>query len=358
MKYQRIVPWLAIVVVACFCSCSHEAQAPEEEDSSANATVEVKTASVQQGRMRQITPVNGRLVALPDRDVKVSALVAARIDQVSVIEGDAVQKGKIVATLDDSTLRDQLTQAKAALDNARSNEERVNRLFERGIAAGKEKEDAHKELVTAQAAYDTAQTQIARTQVVAPISGIIVQRFHGAGEQVDGTGSDPIVEVADFDPIELIAALPISYLGAVREGQPAEVSTDAYAGKTFTGSVVSVLPAIDPGTGTATVRIRIPNKEGALKGGMFAQGSIVTDSHDAALYIPAAALVVTNNEPKVFVVGPDSRARERAVQTGWREGDKIEILKGVQNGEVVVTTGSYGLADGMKVISVKGGSTP
>jgi membrane fusion protein, multidrug efflux system len=358
MKLQRMILELVLLVLLGFCSCSHNAQAPEEEESSANATVEVKTATAQQGTMRQITPVSGRLNALPDRDVKVSALVPARINRVAVVEGDAVQKGQVVVTLDDSTLRDQLTQAKAALENARSNEERVNRLFERGIAAGKENEDAHKEFVTAQAAYDTARTQLERTRVLSPISGVIVQRFHGAGEQVDGTGSDPVVEVADFDPIELVASLPTSYLGAVQTGQPASVHTEAYPGKSFSGSVAAVLPSIDPATGTATVRIRIPNGEASLKGGMFAQAEIITDTHENALYVPAAALVVTNNEPKIFVVGADSKAHERSVQTGWREGDRIEILKGIQKGEVVVTTGSYGLADGMKVIPGKEHSTP
>lgn len=343
-----------VCVLFCLAACSQKKAEDEEEgDQASQATVEVQTIVVEQGPIRQITSVTGTLTALPDRDVKISALMPGRIDQVAVTEGDPVQKGQMVARLDETILRDQLTQAKAALENARANEERMSRLFDRGIAAGKEKEDAHKDFVTAQAAYDSAATQVQRARIISPIEGFVVKRFHGAGEQADGTGADPILEIADFDPIELAAALPTAYLASVREGQSAEIRTDAFHGQVFKGSVIAILPAVDPGTGSATVRIRIPNSQHHLKGGMFASAGILTDTHESALYVPAAAVTTANNEPKVFVVGSDSHAHERAVQVGWHDGDKVEILKGVQKGEAVVTTGSYGLADGMALIVKK-----
>jgi multidrug efflux pump subunit AcrA (membrane-fusion protein) len=82
---------------------------------------------------------------------------------------------------------------------------------------------------------------------------------------------------------------------------------------------------------------------------MFATASIIAAVHPDALNIPATGLVVTNNEPKVFVVQADNTVQERPVKTGWRDGDRVEILEGVKNGERVVTTGSYGLGDKMKV---------
>ena len=354
MTWKNSMICVAAFAVLALAGCNKQ---PSEDASGEEQTpatsVEVQTATVQQGLMRRITPVSGTLGALPDRDVKIAPMVPGRINEILVVEGDSVAKGELIAKLDDTTLQDQLEQAKAALDNARSNEDRAARLFERGIASGKEKEDAHKEFITAQAAYNTALTQVQRAQIHSPIAGMVVKRFLSLGEQVDGTGNSPIVEVANFDPIILMANLPTSVLAAIHEGQHAEVHTDAFHDRSFSGTLVAVLPSVDPASGSATVRIEIPNGEHLLKGGMFAAAGILTDTHPDALYVPSAALVVTNNDPKVFVVGKDSKAEERKVRIGWRDGDRVEIVQGLRTGEVVVTTGSYGLADGMTLIVKK-----
>ncbi|PWT91873.1 MAG: hypothetical protein C5B54_04510 [Acidobacteria bacterium] len=347
--YSLAISFLAIFTLTFTVSCKKK-QEEEDEKETAVASVQVQTARVQRGLIRKMITVSGTLNALPDRDVKVSALVPGRIETLLVIEGNSVEKNQLIAKLNDATLQDQLRQAKATLENAQSNEQRLARLYERGIAAHKEEEDAHRDLVTAQAAYDTARTQLGRTEVRSPIQGIIVKRFLSIGEQVDGTGADPIVQVANFDPIELVGNLPTSYLSFVHEGEEVEVKTDAFKGTTFKGLVTSILPAIDPASGSATVRIRVPNQDHRLKGGMFATASIVAESHSDALYVPVAAFVNTNDQPKVFVVGTDSKVQERSIKPGERDTDKLEILEGVKEGETVVTTGSYGLADGMKVI--------
>jgi membrane fusion protein (multidrug efflux system) len=82
---------------------------------------------------------------------------------------------------------------------------------------------------------------------------------------------------------------------------------------------------------------------------MFATASIITAVRKDAIHVPVSAVNFSENKPKVFVVGADSLVQERPVQTNWRDGDQIEILNGVKKGEVVVTTGSYGLGDKMKV---------
>lgn len=343
---SAIILWLALLLCA---GCNKQEAETEEEESVANANVEVQAAKVEQGTIRNLIPATGTLTALPDRDVKVSAQVPGRILQLNVAEGDSVSQGQVVAKLDDATLREELIQAGAVLENARSTEQRATRLFERGIAAGKEKEEAHRDLLTAQAAFDTAQIQVSRTVIHSPIAGIVLKRFVSVGEQVDGTANEPIVEVANFDTMELMANISTSYLSSVKEGEEVEVRTDAYGDRAFQGQVFAILPAVDPSTGSATVRIRIPNPTHELKGSMFATASIVGGSHDNVVFLPAAALLNTSEKPNVFVVQADSTVQQREVKLGWRDENKVEILEGVKKGEVVVTTGSYGLAEGMKV---------
>jgi membrane fusion protein, multidrug efflux system len=346
---------LFVILILALCVSCHK-KAEEDEDAAPDvsaANVEVDVATVQQGEMRQVVPVSGTLSALPDRDVKISALVPARVDQLLVIEGDTVSQGQILARLDSTTLEDQAKQAKAVFDNAKQNEEREKKLFERGISAGKEVEDAHKDFVSAEAAYNTAAVQLSRTVIRSPIAGNVAKRFVSVGEQVDGTPANPIVEVANFDPVELVANLPTSFLAAVHEKQAAEIKTDAYPNVSFSGNVVSIFPAVDPSTGSATLRIRVPNPNHQLKGGMFATGTIIANAHPNALFIPASALVMNNEVAHVFVVGTNSKAQERTIEIGWRDGNKVEVLKGLSKGETVVTTGSYGLAEGMTVTPKK-----
>ncbi len=328
------------------------------QDEEAAPNVEVEIATVAQSPVRQIVLATGTLNALPNRDVQVSALVAGRVINLSVVEGDKVSKGQELAQLDSSTYLDQLKQAEATLENAKQTEVRLSKLFERGIAAGKEKEDAHKEYLIAQSEYDTAKIQVARTRVTSPISGVVVKRFLNVGEQVDGTASQPIFEVGNFDPIELTATIQASLIQYVHEGEDAELKVDAFGNTVFPAKVIALLPKIDANTNTVTARIQTPNADHRLRGGMFATASIIADVHPNALNIPASALVVANNEPKVFVVQADNTVQERPVKTGWRDGDRIEILEGAKQGERVVTTGSYGLGDKMKVTIVNKEKSP
>jgi multidrug efflux pump subunit AcrA (membrane-fusion protein) len=113
--------------------------------------------------------------------------------------------------------------------------------------------------------------------------------------------------------------------------------------------VVSILSAVDPATNAATARVRIPNSNGTLKGGMFATARIIAGVHPNAFSVPATALVVTNNQPRIFVVGNDSKVKEVQIKQGWHDGGRIEIIGDVRAGETVVTTGSYGLEHGMSV---------
>lgn len=341
----RVWLWI-IALLVMLPGCKKEAETDEEE---AVPNVEVEVATVAQSPIRQIILATGTLNALPNRDIQVSALVAGRVVNLSVVEGDKVSKGQELAQLDSSTYLDQLKQAEATLENAKQNEIRLSKLFERGIAAGKEKEDAHKELLIAQSEYDTAKTQVARTRVTSPISGVVVKRFLNVGEQVDGTASQPIFEVGNFEPIELTATIQASLVQYVHEGEDAELKVDAFGNAVFPAKVIALLPKIDTNTNTVTARIQTPNADHRLRGGMFATASIIAAVHPNAANIPASALVVANNEPKVFVVQADSTVQERPVKTGWRDGDRIEILEGAKSGERVVTTGSYGLGDKMKV---------
>ena len=184
--------------------------------------------------------VRGTIAAVPNQDVRISALVPGRVMMLHVAEGDAVAAGQVVAEIDPRPLEDQkrqadaaVSQARAALENAKLNLDRTDRLFKRGIAAGKEVEDARAQQATAEAAVetalaalDTASRNLSRAKVTTPIAGHVVKRLVNVGEQVDGTAAQPLVEVANLEVVEFAAAVPSEQLAAVRVGQKADIVTD------------------------------------------------------------------------------------------------------------------------------------
>jgi RND family efflux transporter MFP subunit len=325
-------------------------------------TIAAPTTSVARKTMSSDLVVRGSIAALPNEDVKISAQIAGRVDALTVAEGDSVRQGQVIARIDTRTLVDQQRQAAAArqqataqLENAQLNLTRNEQLFTRGIAAGKEVEDAKMAVAQAQAALDqanaagnTATLQIDRANIRAPISGQVVKRMVSIGEQVDGTAAQPVVEIANLARVELAANVPASQLSRFADGQAVEVTTDTYPDRTFAGAVVALAPSVDPATNTTLVRIRIDNPEGLLKIGMFARGRVRLEIHRDVLVVPQSALVRDDAGAAVYVVSGDTATR-RNVTTGIEQEQMVELLDGVSAGETVLASGVHGLGDSVKI---------
>jgi membrane fusion protein, multidrug efflux system len=351
---------LALALLS-ICACGKK-EGDEEPKPAEVPTITAETATVARRTLSDDLVVRGTIAAVPNEDVKVSALVPGRVNTVKVAEGDTVRQGEVVAELDRRPLDDQRRQAAAAVEqakgqveNARSNLQRNQQLFDRGIAAGKEVEDAKAQMVAAQAsleqataALNTAERQLDRAQVRSPIGGQVVKRMVSTGEQVDGTAAQPIVEIANLDRVELAANVPAEYLSRVRVGQPAVVSTDAYAGRAFDGSVLAIAPAVDAATNATLVRVRISNPNRLLKVGLFAEARVQLGLRADVLVVPTPALVRNQQGQAVYVVSGDI-AQRTPVEVGLEKADVIEILSGLSEGQTVLTSSVYGLGEKAKL---------
>ena len=352
-----LAAWLAIAL-----ACGGKTADEEEAKPPEVPTIVADTAKVTRQAIVDELMVRGTIAALPNEDVKVSALVAGRVNSVTVAEGDTVRAGQVIAELDRRPLDDQrrqsvaaLEQAKAQRENARLNLQRNQQLFDRGIAAGKEVEDAKTQLATAEAAVEqataalnTADRQIERALIRSPISGQVVKHMVSVGEQVDGTAAQPICEIANLDRVELAANVPARYLSRVKVGQLATVSSDAYADHPFRGTVLAIAPAVDTATNAALVRIRITNANRLLKVGMFAEARVQLAEHGNALAVPSSALVRDDRGAAVYVVIGET-AQRTPVTVGIEKPDAVEILSGVEDGQTVLTSSVHGLGEKAKL---------
>ncbi len=341
--------------------CSHGAS--DDEESEPQVTAEVTLTKVSRTDIQQIVALNGNVIALPNQDVKLSALVAGRISALNVAEGDRVHKGEVLAEIDSRTYADQLQQAEAALaqatanlQNAQQNLARNETLFQRGIVARKDLEDAHTQAsvaaaaqTQAQAAEEAANIQMERTQIVSPLDGVVAKRYASVGEQVDGTGAQLIVEVANINEVDLTANMPAAYLSKVHVGETIPISSDAFPGKIFAGRVTAISPSVDPSTNVGSIRIRIANSSSVLRLGMYLTAQVAVETHQNALIVPVEAIYHDESgQTQVYEVSGDT-AKAADVKVGIESNGRAEILDGVKAGDTVILTGGYGLGDTAKI---------
>jgi RND family efflux transporter MFP subunit len=339
--------------------CSRHSASDDAASEEASAVAEVTVTRVARGSISDLVTVTGTVAALPNEDVKVSSLVAGRIARLRAAEGDRVSAGQVIAEIEDRPYRDQMQQAEAAVEQAKANLEnaelsrtRNEDLFKRGIAARKDLEDARTQVSVQQATLRQAEAQLAlaelqitRTQVHSPLTGTVVKRFASDGEQVDGTASQPIAEVANLDSVELYGNVPAAYLGRIHVGETLPVTTDAAPGKTFDGRVVAVSSAVDPASNLGLVRIRLANPGGVFRLGMFLTAQLAVETHASALVVPSQAIYRDEKgQARVFRVQGET-AEAVSVTLGLESSQRVEILSGLREGETIVLTGGYGLAD-------------
>ena len=361
--------WLVfgILGVCLSVGCSKGSKDPDESAAKDEGTVTAVTLTeVTRADISRLLQLSGSIAAVPNLDVKVSSFVPGRIAELKVAEGDKVSAGQLIAQIDDRSFRDQVTQAEAGKAQAEANVEsaklnlaRNEDLVQRGIAARKDLEDARTEssvtaaaLRQAVAALSIAQLQLARTEVRSPIGGTVVKRFVSGGEQVDGTAATPIVEVASLGEVELLANVPAADLSHLPMGRAVQLTSTAFPGKSFSGRVVAISQAVDPGTNAGLIRIRIPNGKGDLRLGMFLGAQVPVETHLKALVVPPQAIFRDEQgAARVFLVEGDKEKKAKAspVKLGIETLDHAELLDGAKEGDKVILAGGYGLTDGAKV---------
>ncbi|MDZ7374113.1 MAG: efflux RND transporter periplasmic adaptor subunit [candidate division KSB1 bacterium] len=298
------------------------------------------------------------------RVMNITPEVSGRVAEIYVHEGDRVRKGQILAKLDTRPRELQLEQARAALavakanlENARKEFERIEQLYKEGTITQQQYEKVQLALQAAEAQYQQAEAnlhlaeyQLEVSIMTAPFDGVITGKWYEVGDVVNpmmgltGRGSG-VLTLADPSKVKVTVDLPSSEVGLVRKGQKAYIEVTYVPGKRFPGQVAWVNPGADPVSKTFSAQVICDNPDWEVRPGTFADVFIVVDERDDALVVPASAVV---NDSIVFVVR-DSVAVERRVRVGLRNDREAEILSGLEPDELVVIEGNFGLTDGAPI---------
>ena len=215
-------------------------------------------------------------------------------------------------------------------------------------------ESAQGALVSAKGKYEGAQANLGYTEVRSPIDGVVTDRPLFAGEMAQA--GQPIVTVMDTSSLIAKVHLSQAQTQSLKVGAPAVVTVSGME-EPIKATVSLVSPALDAGSTTLEVWVKVPNKNSALKAGTPAHVQIAVQILADVICVPNEALVTTKDgDPAVMVIGPDGVAKSKTVKVGITDGHDTQITDGLSGGEQVVTKGAYGMDDGTKVKVIAAGA--
>ena len=297
----------------------------------------VRLIAVERGDIVSLVSATGTIE--PVNSVDISSKLTGLIKEVRVNENDNVTTGQILVVLDDTRLSAQVSQAKARLANAKANFERMQQLGGVGAIANQQLDAARMEYNVAQAAYDEAASQLEDTVIRAPVSGTVIGKPIPAGQTVSPGISTPMVllTIADMSKMQIETLIDESDIGKVLAGQKASFTVDAYPDKTFTGAVASISHKanIQQNVVYYPVIIDVDSPEGLLKPTMTARVSIQAGESKNALIVPLQAVKQAKSQRYVQIL-KNGQPQNIAVITGLTSDDKIEILKGLKDGDQII----------------------
>jgi membrane fusion protein (multidrug efflux system) len=317
------------------------------DDPEVQHRVPVSIQEVRQDSIVETLDVVGRLTPPPGGEATLTAPADGVVRNIAVQVGKQVSRGQHLLTVDAPDLQAQARSARAQAIAAKQNADRQHELFQAGVSSRKQVEEADAAATAAEADADAAESLLARTNVTAPIAGAVQAIMVNAGERV--ASGAPVIEVVNGRVLTIVATVPAPVLARLRVGMPATISIEG-APDTVEGSVQGISPAVDTVSNAGTVVISLRRFPPTFRPGAGATARVVTSVHRNALTVPDSAVVVLGSTPTVFVVQPDTTVKARPVEIKVRSAGMVEVTGDLKAGDRVVTTGAYGLSDGMHVV--------
>jgi membrane fusion protein (multidrug efflux system) len=361
-KYLSLL--LVLTLAAPVGACKRQSKA---EPNKKNLALPVKAEPARAMDVSSHVFLSGEVLA--DVEVRVFSLIPERITKLNFEEGQVVKEGETMAVIKGGALWQSVQQAQAGLAAARTQKDLAKIELDRTAGLYQTNTVAVAMVQRAQAQYNVAESQVKQMEaavgatyqnisnvvIKAPITGIVGQRFLSAGD-LAGPGI-PLCTIIQIDSVRVKAMATEFDLVQLKPKQPVAVTLPALPDRTWTGHVDFIAPVVDRMTRSAWVTVLVKNADQVLRPGMFGDLKVKVGQRAGVVMIPARAINRWVDEAgkvthHVYLV-KGGIATQRAVSVGRRDGELIEITKGLGVGEVVVVVGNHRLRDKMKVTVVK-----
>ncbi|MBT9186774.1 efflux RND transporter periplasmic adaptor subunit [Zobellia russellii] len=288
------------------------------------------------------------------QNVLVYPEMSGTLQRVYVKEGQRVAAGQILATIDDGGMSSQLSQLKTQAELAKTTFERRKRLWEQKIGSELEYLSAKTNYEAAEDAVKQTQSQLGKSSIRAPFSGIIDNVIKDQGTVVSpGPGSE-VFRIVNLSDMYIEVDVPETYLSGIKVGKQAQVYFPVL-GDTVTTKVRQTGNFINPSNRAFTVEISVPNKKGNIKPNLTAKVNINDYTNEEAIVIPQS--IISENaegDQYVYIAEPtdgenEAMLKKSIIKTGKTQGSHIEVLSGINDGDHIIEEGARSVKDGQKV---------
>lgn len=323
--------WIYVLVASLMvaaCSGGSAQQAP------ARVAPLVEVGPVVEAEIAQTLTALGVLRA--EEELVLRPEIAGRVVRIGFAEGAQVKAGQLLVQLDDAALSASVAEAKASRDLARSDARRAQDLFAQDLLARSEMERLQSQVATHEANFARMQAQQVQSRLVAPFDGVVGLRQFSLGELVQP--GQALVSLVSLAALKVDVPIAESDARLLKAGQAVEVTIPALDSLQVSGVVQAVEPRLAEGSRALNVRVRLNNRDGRLQPGMTARVNVAVAKASTALWLPAQAVVARAGRFVAFRIDGEQAVAVN-VETGVRQNGQVQILSGLNVGDVVVMSG-------------------
>lgn len=328
------------------CQVQAKPQMTEGTGSETDGEEEEKPTPVVPGKVTKglmLATISSASTIEAERQATIHAESTGKILSLTVEEGDKVKKGQRLARIKADAQASSLVRANTSLDTAERDFQRAQQLYDSKVIGKEEFDRAKDTFEMAKLDVRDRNRDVRNTRVVAPFAGTITERVVTEGSFV-ASGAQ-VLSIVDFDTLVARVYVPERELDQIKVGQIAKVVGKAAAGRKGEGKVQRIAPIVDASTGTVKVTVSLPSElagPGGFLPGMYAEVTLTTARHEDAVLIPRSSVVRDEEQTYVFVVDGD-KAKRTPVELGLHNDLQVEVLSGLEAGQVIAVAGQNGL---------------
>jgi RND family efflux transporter MFP subunit len=338
-KHVRYFTALLLIFAFSFNGCRNDSNKISQQKA-----IAVITQQVGENVIAQDVSVSGNIEG--NKTVKLGFMVAGKINQINVAEGQNVGNGQLIASLDASNYSIAKEVADVQANQAADEYRRLKTMYDRNSISESDYRKIGFTLQGAKAQQKLQNKNLSDTKLYVPFSGVLLKKNFETGEIV--SAGTPVAVVSDISTVKVNAYIPENQLGQIRIGKSVNVRISALD-KKFTGKITEVGTAADVSTRAFTIKVQVANPELNIRPGMIAEVKIPATQQKSLLVIPASAILRTpEGQPYIFIADK-GQAFQRNLSIGNVYGDKIEIVSGLSSGETIITGGQQKLTNGSKI---------
>lgn len=314
-----------------------------------NTTVLVRTDTVSKQALELDFSVNGTFI--PSQELTFSSEKPGRVVQVMVKEGSTVKPGQVLATVRTDQLSVDLQNAEAIYQNAEKELARYESAYATGGVTQQQLEQAKLSVQNAKARVEQAKINIGDANIRSSISGVVNKRMIEPGSVLGS--NTPMFEIVNVSRLKLSVAVSEGQIITLKVGDPVQVKAAVFPDKSFNGRITFIAPKADQNL-NFPVEIEVQNNAGMdLKAGMYGSATFEQPQQLQAILVPRTAFIGGVSANQVFMLADGNIARIHQVTAGRILNDQVEVLAGLKEGDILITSGQVNLTDGTEVSPVQ-----